>query len=250
MLLQAYPHLTNLQVRHIIIQSGDNFKLPNNDRGYGLLSATRMLNLPNLRKNGTVYELNKMFIGQSNITTTSVQVNYSVNSSARTPITMTYDGAKKYTAQFPALNSGDKVTFTISYNTSSGVVTEPSTDYWEFAYGDLIVYDKTYRTLETDESGNKLPVEYTLYQNYPNPFNPSTVISYSLPKSAPVTVAVYNSIGQEIAILVNNQIQSAGVHNVSWNGRDLNGHTAATGVYFYQLRTGDFTSTKKMLLLK
>lgn len=97
---------------------------------------------------------------------------------------------------------------------------------------------------------NFIPVEYALNQNYPNPFNPTTVISYSLPKASNVTIAVFNSIGQEIALLVNNQIQGAGQHKVSWNGKDASGRAVATGVYFYQLRTNEFMGTKKMLLLK
>jgi len=101
----------------------------------------------------------------------------------------------------------------------------------------------------TDEL-NLIPVQYKLDQNYPNPFNPTTNITYSLPKVSNVTIAVYNSIGQEIAVLINNQSQSAGKHQITWNGKDAAGRVVATGVYFYQMKTSDFTMTKKMLLIK
>lgn len=100
------------------------------------------------------------------------------------------------------------------------------------------------------DNPNFVPVEYTLNQNYPNPFNPTTNISYSLPKAANVTIAVYNSIGQEIALLINNQAQNAGKHQITWNGKDASGKVVATGVYFYQMKTNEFSMTKKMLLLK
>ena len=96
------------------------------------------------------------------------------------------------------------------------------------------------------ESGNsKTPTIFSLSQNYPNPFNPSTVITYSIPKTSTVTLKVYNLVGQEVATLVNNQVNAAGSHMVSFNASNL-----ASGVYFYKLNAGDFTLTKKMVLMK
>lgn len=100
------------------------------------------------------------------------------------------------------------------------------------------------------EKPNSVPLSFTLNQNYPNPFNPTTNISYSLPKAANVTIRIFNSIGQEIAVLVNNELQSAGYHKLSWNGKNSAGRVAATGVYFYQMQTNEISMTKKMLLLK
>jgi hypothetical protein len=88
------------------------------------------------------------------------------------------------------------------------------------------------------------PVEYALEQNYPNPFNPSTTISYALSQDTRVTLKVYNSIGEEVATLVD-QDMPAGRHEYTWNATNL-----ASGVYFYRLSSGDFTSTKKLTLLK
>jgi uncharacterized protein (TIGR03790 family) len=84
----------------------------------------------------------------------------------------------------------------------------------------------------------------SLAQNFPNPFNPATVIQFELPKAEHVTLKVYNALGQEVATLVDGP-KEAGLHAAKFDGSSL-----ASGLYIYQLRTGDFTSTQKMLLVK
>ena len=88
------------------------------------------------------------------------------------------------------------------------------------------------------------PYAYQLEQNYPNPFNPSTVIKYSIPEAGFVTLKVFNLLGQEVATLVNNE-QATGVYQATFDASQL-----SSGIYFYSLETKNFTSTKKMLLMK
>ncbi|MCB9250517.1 MAG: T9SS type A sorting domain-containing protein [Ignavibacteriales bacterium] len=88
------------------------------------------------------------------------------------------------------------------------------------------------------------PNEYELAQNYPNPFNPSTTISYNLPNSGFTKLSVYNSLGQEVQSLINDN-QSAGTHTVNFNASNL-----PSGMYFYSLTSGNFTQTNKMILMK
>ncbi|MEA2097237.1 MAG: FlgD immunoglobulin-like domain containing protein, partial [Candidatus Cloacimonadota bacterium] len=84
----------------------------------------------------------------------------------------------------------------------------------------------------------------------PNPFNPTTTISFSVTQNSDfVTLEVYNIKGQKVKQLVNNQL-SAGKHSVIWNGKDNNGKSVTSGIYFYKMKAGKFTSTKKMILLK
>jgi hypothetical protein len=90
---------------------------------------------------------------------------------------------------------------------------------------------------------NQIPQEYVLYQNSPNPFNPATSIRYQLPKSEFVTLKVYNVLGKEVAVLENG-IKSAGERIISFDGSLL-----PSGLYFYTLRSANFTATKKMLLI-
>jgi hypothetical protein len=84
----------------------------------------------------------------------------------------------------------------------------------------------------------------TLNQNYPNPFNPSTTIKYELPKASDVRLAVYDLLGREVSVLVNER-RDAGVHEVKFDGDGI-----SNGVYFYRLTAGNFVQTRKLLLLK
>ena len=99
------------------------------------------------------------------------------------------------------------------------------------------------------ENNPTVPTEFSLLQNYPNPFNPTTKISYNLPSSGYVSLTVYDLLGREIASLVSSE-QSAGQHDVNWNGKSKIGTEVPSGVYLYTLNSGNFTSTKKMILMK
>jgi hypothetical protein len=89
-----------------------------------------------------------------------------------------------------------------------------------------------------------VPTEFGLSQNYPNPFNPSTTVKYELPKTSHVTLTVYDLLGRQVSVLVNER-REAGVHEVRFDGSNL-----ASGVYFYRLQAGNFVQTKKMLVVK
>lgn len=99
------------------------------------------------------------------------------------------------------------------------------------------------------ERNSEVPRDYALDQNYPNPFNPITVISYALPDAAAVRLDVYNVLGQHVVTLVDLS-QPAGYYRVVWNGEDRDGRSCPSGVYLYKLKAGDFSRTRKMLLLK
>ncbi|MFA6978536.1 MAG: T9SS type A sorting domain-containing protein [Ignavibacteriaceae bacterium] len=97
---------------------------------------------------------------------------------------------------------------------------------------------------------NIIPTKYKLEQNYPNPFNPETVISWQIVVGSFVTLKVYDVLGNEVATLVNEE-QSAGTYQIPFNTLlTTNNKQLTSGVYFYQLRAGDFVQTKKMILLR
>jgi hypothetical protein len=89
-----------------------------------------------------------------------------------------------------------------------------------------------------------LPASFELQQNYPNPFNPETTIEFKVSNTAPVSIKVYDLIGREVTTLVN-EVKQPGVYRISFDGENL-----ASGVYFCEMIAGDFSSVKKMNLLK
>jgi len=99
---------------------------------------------------------------------------------------------------------------------------------------------------EVRREGNEIviPARFALQQNYPNPFNPSTVIRYGLPNRTHVSLAVFNTLGQQVALLQNGE-QEAGYQEVKFDGSPL-----SSGVYFYRIEAGSFVQTRKLLLLK
>ena len=94
-----------------------------------------------------------------------------------------------------------------------------------------------------------LPDQYRLNQNMPNPFNPSTAIGYQLPEAGQVRLAVYNLLGQEVRVLVNER-RDAGLFSATWDGTDALGRRVASGIYLYRIQAGSFSAIKRMLLLK
>ncbi len=96
---------------------------------------------------------------------------------------------------------------------------------------------------------NLIPSAYRLDQNYPNPFNPSTTIRYAIPNDGPVTLKVYDITGREVVTLVNEQ-KSAGTYETRFDANNASGRALASGVYFYQIKVGGFSETKKLVLLK
>jgi len=101
-------------------------------------------------------------------------------------------------------------------------------------------------TLKNENEIN--PSVFRLYQNHPNPFNPSTQIRYQLSISSHVKIAVYNTMGKIVKTLAN-EYQTAGFRSVKWDGKNNNKQKVSTGVYFYSIQSGEFSSTKKMILL-
>jgi hypothetical protein len=119
--------------------------------------------------------------------------------------------------------------------------------YTEVEYAVMICPKPT--AVEEEEEGSITPKDFELYQSYPNPFNNQTIIKYDLLKSCQVSLTIYNILGQKVKTLVKER-QAAGSKTVSWDGKDEKGKDLASGIYFYQLKAGEVTQTKRMVLLK
>lgn len=117
-----------------------------------------------------------------------------------------------------------------------------TSDYLRGCVIDGVVYGDT--VLSVDETS---PVvgEYKLYQNYPNPFNPSTTISWQSPVSGKVTIKLFDLLGREIETIVD-EYYEAGKHSLLYNAN----FSLSSGVYFYQLKAGNYIETKKMMYIK
>ncbi len=142
------------------------------------------------------------------------------------------------------LDAGNKVAFMAL----DPLALDSSPDYywWGFSEKSPTTYAVQWfgaDVVGVEETGT-LPEAYALSQNYPNPFNPTTVISFAIPEQADVTLKVFNLLGQEVATLMNG-VRTAGTHEVNFNASSL-----SSGVYFYTIKAGQFTSTKKMMLIK
>ena len=131
--------------------------------------------------------------------------------------------------------SGD---WTVS--STDGVDTTQSGDVWNITLdaSDVLSVD-----------GEVLPTVFALHQNYPNPFNPVTTLRYDLPEDAMVSITIYDVMGRKVKSLVNTT-QSAGYRSIQWNATNSFGEPVSAGMYIYMIQAGQFTKTKKMVLLK
>ncbi|MDE2998489.1 MAG: T9SS type A sorting domain-containing protein [Gemmatimonadota bacterium] len=143
--------------------------------------------------------------------------------------------------------SGDGKLVELVFRTSG---TPVSSDF-QVSESVLVGVDGAVDMLHHAEIGNlkPLPDRFSLEQNMPNPFNPSTAIGYQLPEAGMVRLAIYNLIGQEVRVLVNER-RNAGTFTATWDGTDALGRRVASGVYLYRIQAGSFSATRRMLLLK
>jgi len=139
--------------------------------------------------------------------------------------------------------------FPIILNKGLGIV-------WHFIFNDgsyylqgAIINGITMGTIVgVEKENNTIPNNFSL-RAYPNPFNPSTSIRFEIPEFSVVSIKVFNVLGKEINLLLEENI-SAGEHNVQWNGKDNEENTLPSGVYFIQMKAGKYQQTIKSVLLK
>lgn len=109
----------------------------------------------------------------------------------------------------------------------------------------LIVLDQQFTPVSVEKENDVVPTQFYVEQNYPNPFNPSTEIKFGITEGSNVDLRIYDALGREVAVLINNQFMGAGSYNVKFNASNL-----ASGTYIYRITTDKNTVSKKMQLLK
>lgn len=150
-----------------------------------------------------------------------------------TPIDLSYDDADLKTAGMNGYPLGDLNWFPTEYTAWMAQRTAEM----------KLINDRLYKIVGVENVAG-LPIKYEMAQNYPNPFNPATVINFTIPEAGNVSLKVYNSLGQEVATLVNEYMTPSN-YKVDFNASNL-----SSGVYFYTIKADNFSQTKKMMLIK
>jgi hypothetical protein len=207
--------------------------------------------------NGTVVWFNSatngMMGGATLLTTTNAGTNWVANAGTGTGnyVGITGIGSNWWTVRGTAIvgtSTNNGANWSTAYTTPAGTFVHITTSrtgsgllYATKSNGQVSKYGVT---TGINPIGGQIADNYSLSQNYPNPFNPSTNISFAIPQNGFVSLKVYNMLGKEVATLVNGNL-NAGAHNYNFNASNL-----ASGMYFYKLEAGNFTETKKMILVK
>ncbi len=241
LLLSAYPHLSNIQVRDILLRTGSNYDTPNNQIGYGIVNAFGAVNFPNIEnKNGTSI-VHKLIYNENGVVSSSVKIHYTTNNKDFTEAAVSADVNSKYFYELPLTSSGIKTIFYFTYTDSAGnIVREPLNKSFNFKNGSLIV---------EEGDGNNIPDGFVLAQNYPNPFNSKTRIDFLAAANEQAEMIIIDGAGQKVAVIYKG-ITNIGENTAEWNGRADNGWQCASGVYYYILKMGGKEYGQKMILLK
>jgi hypothetical protein len=190
-----------------------------------------------------------MLVKFTNLTVTDINPTfsdpseYSVNDGSG-PVVVQQGGRNKY-SNVPADSAAGKTIFHVGNKIGSltGIVYYSFNQYKFVPRTDADFQNVVLTGVKLAQTG-ALPASYALSQNYPNPFNPSTVIQYALPASGSVTLKVFNILGQEVRTLVND-FQSPGRYAVRFDASSL-----ASGMYFYRIQSGSYSSIMKMMVIK
>src|SRR5574338_307870 len=125
-------------------------------------------------------------------------------------------------------------------NGDPGFYNLANNEYWALLY-----FYSSLTGIEPEEYNGTVPETFYLRQNFPNPFNPTTTIRFEVPNSSPVSIRIYNAVGQLVTTLIDGKSFSPGTYSITWDASRY-----SSGVYFYEMKTNAFQQTKKMMLVK
>lgn len=260
LVLSARPELTPLQVRDAIRNTAERVEVsrfpnhPNNFVGWGNANALLAISYfgpvfsgkPNIyRLPDSTYQIQVNVLSQYGIQPQGVLCNYTADNSVRPSLTMYLEKALffptsgLYTVTIPHYPPNTKIRFKISANDSSdNSYSTPSPfigEFWEFNYGDTSI--------------QPIVSQFALSQNYPNPFKYRTTIIFNSPVQTYGEINIYNVLGQKIKTIHEGTIDK-GVNEFFWYGINDQGLKVTSGVYFYLVRTKEYSADRKMLLLR
>ncbi|MEE9225219.1 MAG: S8/S53 family peptidase [Bacteroidota bacterium] len=249
LVLSARPELTPIQIGDALRSTADRAGAPDNFHGWGLINTVDALQYPTLKVDNLINNIEIFLASASGIVQGSPTLYFArgeeptftgLPMALSRPYRNTTRGV--YSANIQPEQGGNVLRFYIEASDSVlGTFTIPSLApvlTFSFVEGETILFPPYKKAM-------LIPVTFKLYQNYPNPFNQGTIIRYDLTEPGEVTLKVHDVLGQLVATLIDGQLQAAGEYQIRFSNLSL-----ASGVYFYALRTGEFTDVKKMILIK
>lgn len=245
LLLSAHPHLKNSQVRKILFESADNNLSPDNEKGYGLISAVKAIEFPNLNASQGTYILNKIYINNENIFPQTLYVYYSTNGIDYTEHQMEYDGDLKYSFKLPYLFNDDLVEFYFMYDDNTGATyRDPIGGNYKFYYGSLDI-SLNLSTVQTYS-------DFFVSDPYPNPFYPelNTFTSVSIKSSGNenLSIRIIDPLGQKVSEF--NTVTNDDENRFDWYGKNSNGIALSSGVYYLLIDLNGKSFSRKLILLR
>jgi hypothetical protein len=234
LLLSAYPDLTNTQIRRIILATAANSASPNNDIGWGLVSAAKAIGFPNIESFNNGYRINKIFFNKNGIKKATVSV--SDDGLSFKNYDMTLDNKIYYRYQLDSYSANKKIFFYFNYQDSLGSNNrEPADSYYTVKYGATDVYLS---------SGSQSTDNLILSQNFPNPSSGKTSFSFVVLEEGHVSLKLFDILGREVKNLINTNLQK-GSYIFTYNLKDL-----PSNIYIYQINLNNRLIAKKMILNK
>lgn len=242
LILSVYPHLNNKQLRSIMHYAGNSYFRPNNYRGYGLVSAVRALEIPNLQSSNGKFILNKFFYDTLSVSSATAYIKHG---SVTDTIAMTAAGNGKFAAQLNTYTSGMR--FSVSFKatvTGGRTLTYPADgSMYSFSYGSLDL------TREKEGATAAGSTNYEIELPAPNPFGVKTSFSVVAPRDGNVTIAVYSITGERVRTIYSGNL-AKGQYTYTWNAKTNDGTSVADGVYIVSLESDSGITAKKVLHLK
>jgi serine protease AprX len=244
LLLSANPHLKNTQVRKILLETADSSFSPNNVRGYGLISAAKAIEFPNLDSAAGSFTINKIFL-TDDINPLTVTISYSTNRVDYTQALMEFDGSLKHSYKLPFLKRNDLVDFYFTYEDYTGIsFRDPQNKNYKFYYGSLDI------SLNIDL---KTPYsDYLVSEPYPNPFYPAvnnfTSVSVKSTGNENLTIRIITPLGEEVWYY--NSVTVIDENIFKWNGKSGSGVPVASGVYYLLVDLDGKLFSRNLVLLR
>ena len=246
LLLSAYPYLKNTQIRSILLESSNNSRNPNNDIGYGLISAASAISYPNLQKiNGSTFVLHKSFLDKQQVNSSTVQIHYFTNTADTLKNNLNFSGNWDYTFTLPSLPGNTIFNFYFTYEDNNGVTYRvPENSTYKINYGNLDVsLNIALQTYLANENISDL---------YPNPYLPmksgNVRIKYKSPGNEILNIMIIDGSGRKVKGI--NITTDPGEHDVEWDGKNDRGEPVASGVYYFLINLNGQKYGKKLVLLK